>query len=187
MVDLDRAVTVVVSRRVTPGNEEAFERMSVQLTQCAAEFAGYLGATMLKPASAIDPEYRIIFRFKDQDDLEKWNQSDARQRLIAQIQPLILEQSRTESLDGIATWFSLPVAPTAPAPNRLRMTLVSWLALYPTVTLIFALLADLLAPLPLPVRTLIITGIVMFAMSYLLMPRFTSWFRPWIFQSRGLR
>ena len=98
MVDLDRAVTVVVSRRVTPGNEEAFERLSVQLTQCAAEFAGYLGATMLKPASAIDPEYRIIFRFKDQDDLEKWNQSDARQRLIAQIQPLILEQSRTESL-----------------------------------------------------------------------------------------
>lgn len=183
----DQTVTVVISRRVKSGMEEQFEQLSVEMTQAASRFEGYLGATMLKPNGSLDPEYRIIFKFATPEQLEAWNQSNVRQSLLEQLQPMLLKQTRSESLEGIANWFTLPASPSAPVPNKLRMTLVSWLALYPTVTIIFFLLAPVLDPLPLVGRTLVITGIVMFLMSYVLMPRFTRWFRAWIFKSSDHR
>jgi antibiotic biosynthesis monooxygenase (ABM) superfamily enzyme len=56
-------------------------------------------------------------------------------------------------------------APTpAPAPVRAPSVhvraVITWLAIYPTVTLAMALLGDVTARLPLPVRTLILTVVV---------------------------
>ena len=53
------------------------------------------------------------------------------------------------------------------------MTFVSWLALYPAVTLVFLLFGDLLAQIPLLLRTMAVTIVVMLLMSYVLMPRMT--------------
>jgi len=61
------------------------------------------------------------------------------------------------------------------------MTLVSWLALWPTVTLIFWLLGDVLVAIPLVPRIMMVTAVVMVLMSYVLMPRFTRWFAFWLF------
>ena len=58
-------LTVVVSRRVKKGNQEAFEALSSQMTERASRFPGYLGTAMFRPASPEDPEYRIVFRFRD--------------------------------------------------------------------------------------------------------------------------
>ena len=41
------ALTVVVSRRVIKGKESEFEKLSTEMTQRAATFPGYLGATGL--------------------------------------------------------------------------------------------------------------------------------------------
>jgi hypothetical protein len=48
--------------------------------------------------------------------------------------------------------------------------IVNWPALYPAVTLILFPFGDLLAQEPLLLRTLIVTAVVIGAMSYLLMP-----------------
>lgn len=80
------------------------------------------------------------------------------------------------------TWFTLPGQNPVQPPPKWKMTLVSWLALYPAVTLVFVLFGDLLAQIPLLVRTLLVTAVVMVLMSYVLMPRMTRWFRFWLFQ-----
>ena len=56
--------------------------------------------------------------------------------------------------------------------------------LYEVITLIFFLFGAPLAQMPLLLRTLIVTAVVMVAMSYLLMPRFTRWFAFWLFPKR---
>lgn len=96
---------------------------------------------------------------------------------------LLKSESRQELTVGIATWFDFQSEPAAQSkpPNKLRMTLVSWLALYPIVTVIFWLYGDFLATLNLPVRTFLVTIVVIFTMSYVAMPRFTKWFHKWIF------
>ncbi|KAA0874950.1 antibiotic biosynthesis monooxygenase [Nitrincola tapanii] len=181
-------VTVVISRRVKPGCETEFEQLSTEMTETAAQFPGYLGANLFRPASKDDPEYRIVFKFRSQAELSQWQEAPKRLALLDKFEDLLIEPSKVEITSGIITWFTLPAQNPVQPPAKWKMTFVSWLALYPTVTLIFFLIADLLAPLPLPLRTMIITAIVMVLMSYVLMPRFTRWFAFWLFpKKRDLR
>ncbi|MBV1787129.1 antibiotic biosynthesis monooxygenase [Marinobacterium sp. D7] len=180
----DEGVTVVISRRVIKGQEQAFERLSSAMTERASHFAGYLAANMFRPADASDPEYRIIFHFATRQDLEAWDRSEERNELLRQIEPLLVTPTKREVTEGIVTWFTLPGQNPVQPPPKYKMTIVSWLALYPTVTLIFFLFGEQLAQVPLLLRTLIVTAVVMVAMSYLLMPRFTRWFAFWLFPKR---
>ncbi|MET4162746.1 antibiotic biosynthesis monooxygenase [Marinobacterium iners] len=177
-------VTVVISRRVVKGQEAEFERLSSQMTERAARYPGYLGASMFRPASSDDPEYRIIFKFNDETTLSAWQQSSERAEILEQIEPLLVAPSQVETTSGIINWFTLPGHNPVKPPPKYKMTFVSWLALYPTVTIIFLLFGDLLAQVPLLLRTMLITAVVMVAMSYLLMPRFTRWFAFWLFPKR---
>lgn len=174
-------LTVVVSRRVRKGEERAFEQLSSQMTERAANFPGYLGATMFRPSSPDDPEYRIVFKFRDRETLTAWEESEERAELLEQIESLLVQPSEREVTSGIVTWFTLPGQNPVQPPPKWKMTLVSWLALYPAVTLVFVLFGDLLAQVPLLARTFLVTAVVMILMSYMLMPRMTRWFSFWLF------
>ncbi|MEX2473796.1 antibiotic biosynthesis monooxygenase, partial [Marinobacter sp.] len=138
-------LTVVVSRRVKKGQESEFEKLSSQMTERAASFTGYLGATMFRPSSPADPEYRIVFKFRDRDTLNAWEASSERAELLEQIENLLIQPSEREVTSGLVTWFSLPGQNPVTPPPKWKMTLVSWLALYPAVTLVFVLFGDILA------------------------------------------
>ncbi|MGB1092014.1 MAG: antibiotic biosynthesis monooxygenase, partial [Oceanobacter sp.] len=70
------------------------------------------------------------------------------------------------------------------APPKYKMTIVSWMALYPAVTVIFFLFGEQLAQIPLLIRTFLVTVVLMILMSYVLMPRFTRWFAFWLFPKK---
>ncbi|MFO7527856.1 MAG: antibiotic biosynthesis monooxygenase [Marinobacter sp.] len=174
-------LTVVVSRRVRKGEEREFEQLSSQMTERAATFQGYLGTTMFRPSSPDDPEYRIVFKFRDRETLTSWEESEERAELLEQTESLLVQPSEREVTSGIVTWFTLPGQNPVKPPPKWKMTLVSWLALYPAVTLLFVLFGDILAQIPLLARTFLVTAVVMILMSYMLMPRMTRWFSPWLF------
>jgi uncharacterized protein len=174
-------LTVVVSRRVRKGQQQAFEALSSQMTERASRFPGYLGTAMFRPASPDDPEYRIVFKFRDRETLIAWEESEERAELLEQIESLLVQPSEREVTSGIVTWFTLPGQNPVQPPPKWKMTIVSWLALYPAVTLVFVIFGDLLAKVPLLVRTMIVTIVVMALMSYVLMPRMTKWFAFWLF------
>ncbi|MFJ8311116.1 MULTISPECIES: hypothetical protein [unclassified Streptomyces] len=58
----------------------------------------------------------------------------------------------------------------AAVPSTHRRALITWLAIYPTVTVVLALIGPATAQLPLLVRTLILTAIVVPVAAYLLIP-----------------
>ncbi|MEQ5816657.1 antibiotic biosynthesis monooxygenase [Marinobacter sp. NFXS11] len=178
-------LTVVVSRRVKKGNQEEFEALSSKMTERASRFPGYLGTAMFRPASPDDPEYRIVFKFRDRESLAAWEASNERAELLEQIESLLVQPSEREVTSGIVTWFTLPGQNPVTPPPKWKMTLVSWLALYPAVTLVFVMFGDWLAQIPLFVRTLLVTAVVMILMSYVLMPRMTRWFAFWLFPKKG--
>lgn len=177
-------ITVVISRRVIKGKEDQFETLSSEMTREASQFPGYLGANLFRPSSSDDPEYRIIFKFTNEETLAAWQSSAERSRTLQKIEALLVTPSKVETTSGIVNWFTMPGHNPVKPPAKYKMTIVSWLALYPAVTLIFFVFGDLLAQIPLLLRTLIVTAVVMVAMSYLLMPRFTRWFAFWLFPKR---
>lgn len=71
--------------------------------------------------------------------------------------------------------------PPPPRPNRHKMVLLTWLGIWPTITLTLWVLLPLLLPrFPLPLVTLMITVLVVPLMGYVVMPTLLRWFGPWV-------
>lgn len=69
---------------------------------------------------------------------------------------------------------------TMKQPPKYKTALVIWLVIYPTINLIMWLLGDVLSTLILPLRTLLLTGILVPLMVYVLLPLANHWFKGWL-------
>ncbi|MBT2470913.1 hypothetical protein J7E97_24365 [Streptomyces sp. ISL-66] len=69
-----------------------------------------------------------------------------------------------------ATAPAVPTVPATPPPSVHRRALITWLAIYPTVTAVVALIGGATAGLPLPVQTMILTAVVVPVAVYVLVP-----------------
>jgi len=176
----DPPVTGVASRRVEPGREEEFEDWVSGILGAAKGFPGYLGSDVLRPKSAEEGEYRILYRFDHTSNLERWEKSDERRRWLDRAEPLVQEQT-VGRLTGLETWFTLPAKAGEPAPPRYKMVVVTWLAVFPLATVLFMILQPLLGGAPTVLRTLIFTLVMVTTMTYLVMPRMTRLFSLWLY------
>lgn len=178
----DSPVTVAVSRRIKPGREKDFEDFVSDLSEVALSFEGHLGANIFRPTQSGDNEYRIIFKFDRRSNYQHWFESEQRKELIERSCEFLQEPPTLEVIDGLETWFTLPEQPHIGHPPRYKMAMVTWLALFPAVTLIFWLFGDVLANLPLLLRTFAVTFVVVLLMSWVLMPRMTRLFQAWLYR-----
>ncbi len=109
--------------------------------------------------------------------------SDERRRWLKRAEPLIHEE-KIKVLTGLETWFTRPSRPGEPAPPRYKMAVVTRLAVYPLITLILVLLGPVLGLLPMLVRTLVLTALMVTLMTYVIMPRMTRLFSFWLYPDR---
>ena len=177
-------VTAVASRRVKRGREREFEEWVSGILAAANEFPGYLGSEVLRPGDAPgDDEYRIVFRFDRESNLRAWENSEERRRWLSKAEPLIHEE-RVHVLTGLETWFTLPWKAGEPSPPRYKMAIVTWLAVFPLITVILVLFGPLLGLLPMLLRTLVLTAVMVSLMTYVVMPRLTRLFSFWLYPDR---
>jgi hypothetical protein len=179
----DPPVTAVASRRVRPGREEEFEQWVADILAAANAFPGYLGSEVLRPSGPEDDEYQIVFRFDHASNLKRWEDSEERRRRLREVQPLVREE-KVRVLTGLETWFTLPSKPGEPAPPRYKMAAVTWLAVFPLITAIFFAFEPLLNQLPMVLRTLVLTMVMVTLMTYVIMPRLTRLFSFWLYPDR---
>jgi antibiotic biosynthesis monooxygenase (ABM) superfamily enzyme len=70
--------------------------------------------------------------------------------------------------------------PLTKRPPRYKIFLLTWLAIYPLITSILHFFARPLSLLPLPIRTLVLTGALVYLMTYWVMPMLMKLFRKWL-------
>ena len=180
----DPPVTAVASRRVKRGREQEFEEWLSGILAAASEAPGYLGSEVLRPSdNEVDNEYRVVFRFDHASNLHTWENSEERQRWLRKAEPLH-HGEKVHVLTGLETWFTLPSRAGEPAPPRYKMVVVTWLGVFPIVTIIFSLFGHWLSLLPTLVRTLLFTAVMVTLMTYLVMPRMTRLFAFWLYPDR---
>ena len=180
----DPPVTAVASRRVKPGREREFEEWVSGILAAAREAPGYLGSEVLRPSDPEDHEYRIVFRFDHASNLHAWENSEERHYWLRKSRPLLYEEEKVDVLTGLETWFTLPSNPGAAAPPRYKMAVVTWLAVFPVVAIIFSLFGQWLNLLPTLLRTLVFTAVMVTLMTYVIMPRMTRLFSFWLYPGR---
>jgi antibiotic biosynthesis monooxygenase (ABM) superfamily enzyme len=181
IVDNEQPVTVVITQQVKPGLEQEFESWLHGVTNTVKSFTGSVGIEIIRPEDHAHPEYVTIFRFDNYDNLKTWQLSDERRRWLEKLSPFVAAEASQELVAGIEYWFTpAERAPTArPAP--FRQAAVTWLAVYPLVTLLVFLLTPFTGGLPMFVHTLILTVILVLLLTYLVMPRMTKLFANWLF------
>lgn len=175
----DDAVFRVVRRRAQPGCGPAYEALIRGMFDDARRFPGYLSAELIPPA-ADGGEYQILQRFATVDDLERWNDSPERLAWLERLDTVAAGDPDYRLLHGLDAWFGPAALPVAKPPPRWRLTVVSWLGIFPTVALLLAFVAPFLAGLPFLLRTAVITALVAVLMSYVIMPRLTRWLSGWL-------
>jgi uncharacterized protein len=176
-------VTVFVSRRAKPGKEAEFEDFIRGIIDAASEFPGHLGATVFRPTSSDDREYRVVFKFDHLSNLRKWEQSEERRSWYERGRAFAEDEPRIERITGLESWFTLGQAMPIIPPPRYKMALVTWFAVYPTITVVLLALTPLMLGWPLPLRTLLLTVILVPALTWVVMPSITRLLRRWLYPS----
>jgi uncharacterized protein len=68
----------------------------------------------------------------------------------------------------------------SPAPQRHKLAFLTWVGAYPVITVILVVLGPAMAPWPLALRTLVVSVLMVGALSWLVMPGLTRLLRPWL-------
>jgi hypothetical protein len=65
-------------------------------------------------------------------------------------------------------------------PKRYKTALLIWIAIYPSINILFLLIGDWLMTIPLLLRTLVLTGILVPLMVFVLLPFLSKVFVKWL-------
>jgi uncharacterized protein len=75
-------------------------------------------------------------------------------------------------------------APLAiPRPPRYKQALITWVGVYPTLTLTLAVLGPTIQSWPLPLRALLVSVVMVIALTWLVLPLLMRVFRSWMSRS----
>jgi antibiotic biosynthesis monooxygenase (ABM) superfamily enzyme len=177
-------VTTTVTRRVKPGHEPFYDQFLAGINAAASRFPGHLGVDVFRPQSASAGEYRIVYRFDTGEHLRAWLDSDERAAWLERAEPHVIGPMRTRFVTGLETWFTLPDRPGIPPPPPYKMALLTWLTIFPLITLVVVALDPLLEKLDLVPRLAVTTGLTVPIMTWLVMPRITRLLRSWLYPQR---
>jgi uncharacterized protein len=170
--------TLVVIRRIKPGQEEAYEDWLRRVIKAARAFPGYMGVTTLSPEGAGSNLRYLIWRFDNTATLEAWERSDTRNALVKEVENYATQ--RYEKASGMETWFSLPGIRVR-SPPKWKMFAVTLLAGYIVSLIARLLLGPYLGDWPLFVSNLVFTAILVATLTYFAMPRLSSLLRKWLY------
>lgn len=172
-------VTTTVTQRIMPGHEAAFEELLAEIIAAASRFPGHLGVEVFRPSSTASGEYRIVYRFDTAAHLHDWLDSDERAAWLQRAEPHAAGPLRTQFLTGLETWFTLPAQPGAPPPYK--MAILTWVTIFPLITLIVVVLTPLIGTWPVVARLAITTLLTVPLMTWLVMPRVTRLLGRWLY------
>lgn len=173
-------VTTTVTRRVKPGHEAAYEEFLEGIIGAASRFPGHLGVEVFRPTGPAG-EYRIVYRFDSAAHLRSWLDSDEHAAWLERAEPHAASPIRRQFLTGLESWFTLPTDPGVPPPPPYKMALVTWITIFPLITVVILVLGPLIGSLALVPRLAITTAVTVPLMTWVVMPRVTRILRWWLY------
>jgi antibiotic biosynthesis monooxygenase (ABM) superfamily enzyme len=177
----DDPASATISQRIEPACEQAYEALLVGIHEEAKKFGGFLRREVIKSTVGSHLQYTHVIHFDDEANLRRWEHSPERHAWLSRMSSMAVHTTPLQVLTGLETWFTLsPEKPLVPPP-RYKMAMVTWLAIFPLITLLSYATAPISGELPIVVRVLVTTTLVVPLMTYVVMPRMTRLFRRWLY------
>jgi antibiotic biosynthesis monooxygenase (ABM) superfamily enzyme len=180
----DVGATAVITHRVRDGRQADYERWLDEIAPLCRASPGHLDWHIVRPIPGLTATFTIVIRFDTREHLQGWMDSPARRRLIEDIRPVLVTGDDFFISSGLDFWFT-PTGARARVPVRWKQFLVTWSAIYPLAIGVPLVVVPLLRQLGVPgielIHTLVVTGLVVFLMVYVVMPRYTRILQRWRF------
>jgi len=174
------AVTLVISRTPHPGRDEELGVWCEDVVREAVKKPGHLGAGVLRPA-APGGAWTVVARYESQQALAAWRASPELARALARVEALA-DAPRVLERHGLEPFFETPQQLDAPrVPPRWKMAVATWIAIYPMILGLSVLTGPILGALPIPLRLLATTGLMVPLMTWAVMPLVTRLLRGWLY------
>ena len=194
MTSIYSPVTVIVKRIAKKNKIKEFEDWLSGISKEVSGQVGSMDIDIIRPTDKESrPEYVIIFRFNNYDNLTKWENSSIRNEWLQKgkfLPELVQADPDVQKLTGLEFWFTpyskkssdlLPLI----SPPRYKMVIVTipvisllLLTLVPQIHFITEMLF-----IPYSIRFVIAITITVILMTYLIMPLLTKLLRPWLFKA----
>ena len=181
------SVTTVVRAHIKPDKEQEYEQWIHGISEEVTQFAGFLGATILRPddKSHQHPEYVVVVRFATYSDLRRWEHSTQFAEWQRRLEPLLVGDIAVDRLPGTETWFTLPGHTVVVPPPKYKMAVVASFGAAPFVMIVIPLLVRYLnGVLPSIGISLVILLVMSFAMTWVTMPLLTRLAGRWLYPTR---
>lgn len=177
--------TAVITHRVQAGQESQYEAWLEEISPLSQRSPGLLHWHLIPPIAGQTQTYTVLLRFDTHEHLLGWMHSEQRQALIAKVRPFLATDDDFFVRSGLDFWF-VPEGAKAHVPVQWKQYLLTWSAIFPLALIVPRLLIPVLRRLgvpPLPLLdTLCVTGVLVFCMVYLVMPRYTRLVQRWLFR-----
>lgn len=180
-----KGATVVITHHVINGKQHEYEDWLNEIGPICRSSAGHIDWQIIRPIPNITYSYTVVIRFDTIENLRKWMESKERKRLIEKVRPLLAKDDNYQIKSGLEFLFA-PENEKTKIPVRLKQYLVTWSAIYPLSMIIPLIFQPLLRMTNTPqihfVDSFFVTGVIVFLMVYLVMPRYTKWIKKWLYQ-----
>ena len=184
-------VTVIVKRIAKKDKIEDFEEWLSGISKEVSKQEGSMGIDIIRPTDKSKPEYVVIFRLNNYDNVTKWEKSSIREAWIQKGRKLVEADPDIQKLTGLEFWFtpyfkdnsSSSIIPLSPPP-RYKMAIVT----IPVISILLLTLVPQIHTLtemlsiPFQIRLIIGITITVLLMTYLIMPILTKLLRSWLFK-----
>jgi len=176
--------TVVINHRVRDDRLAEYNGWLDEIDPLCKKAPGHLDSQIIRPVGGVTATYTIILRFENRDYLENWMKSEERNRLIDAVRRMLAKDDDFYIQSGLDFWFT-PDGARAQVPVSWKQFLVTWSAIFPLALGVPLVVGPVLRYLGfepnLYADNLFITGVIVFLMVYVVMPRYTKIVGRWLF------
>lgn len=175
----DRAA-LLVRHAVRPAARARYEAWIGEVARECRRFAGFQGTAVIRPEGS-GTSYTLLVHFDSDAQLQAWVGSEQRRRLVGELRPLLLRTERLRA--GAGLWFTQALAGER-QPKAYKQFLVTFSAIYPLSQGVPALLRMLTDSWHLPAGAipLLSSGLIVWLMVYVIMPRYVKAVSGWLFR-----
>jgi antibiotic biosynthesis monooxygenase (ABM) superfamily enzyme len=174
-------VTASARIKAKKGRIDEFEEWVDGIIHESLKFEGHTGVSIIRPPDPANPEYIVIIRFDNYQNLAKWENSGIQRKWIEKGKDVIEDEPKVAKQTGLEFWFTPIFGNTAPAlePPRYKMAIVTGAVIFVILNTLLPLIQSLTAGLPDLLEALILVVIMILLMT-VIMPTITWLLRPWL-------
>src|SRR5262249_94087 len=179
-------VAMVFTHRVRSEKVDDYRIWRRKTIAAQAKYLGYLATDSFEPRGEAQDEWIDIVRYDTVDHLDAWVNSQERQDLLRDLDPLV-ENMHAHRLTGLEGWFTLNRRPDEAVNGTppWKPALVVLVALYSTVMLLSILVNPLLQHFTFAVQMLIGNVLSIILLTWLVMPWVSRLLNFWLITPVG--